>query len=1147
MSDTRASVLIVDDQPDNLRSLASILRIEGYKVRKAVSGEVALETVRSQPPDLILLDIRMPLMDGYAVCSTLKATTATREIPIIFLSALDDTAQKVKAFAVGGTDYITKPFQAEEVVARVENQLRLQRLSKQLKEQSILLQNEIRTRQQTEMILEQEIGDRKTVEAQLQHQAQILANFTFNLKLLHRLSTRSYSHLEQLFAAYLQTGFEILGFPTGIISQVKSETYTIRAVKSNLEFLKPNLELNLDATYCAAVVQTKQTITYPDVGKVAQRQKHPVDQNLKIRSYIGTPIIVNGVIYGTLNFFSTQVRTQDFAVEEKELIELMAQSLSREIATYQAEMQREQAQEALRLSALRIRHQNQILLELARNPAINQGDVPAALQVITQATAQDSAVERVSVWLFDSTGTYLQCCDLFEKKLNQHSPGTQLVVADYPTYCHALLHEQLIVADNAHTAPETQELVDSYLAPLGILSRLDAPIRLGGQTVGVLSSEQVGAARPWTPEDENFARSAADLVSFALEARERRQMQEKLHQAHADLEERATELVSANEELEVMLEELRITQEELLEKHEELVSSRQLAERERQRYHDLFEFAPDGYVVTDTWGKIQEANRATAALLCIDQSLLIDQALSHFIPRQEHQTFRTQLHQLANQQLSVRHWELNLQTQQGYPFPAAITIAAMHDVQGKLVSLRWLIRDITERKQTEDEMHSARAFLDSIIENIPHMIFLKDADQLRFVRFNKAGEELLGYSRQELMGKNDYDFFPNEQADFFIAKDRQVLASQDVFDIPEEPLQTRNKEIRILHTKKIRILDAAGKPQYLLGISEDITERKQREAALRQSSQRERQKAQELKSTLEELKRTQAQLIQTEKMSSLGRMVAGVAHEFNNPISFIYGNLIHARQYFQDLVGLLEIYQQTYPNPTPKIQELASQIDVEFLLRDWSELMDSMQVGAERIYEMVRLLLLFSRLNQSERKCCDIHEGIDNTLLLLQYRLRAQGDHPAIKVIKDYGRPPSVTCYVSQLNQVFMNLLSNAIDALEAQPEPRVITIRTSLKTEEWEQQSEQFGTNSDVQLPPKTNRQWLVIQIADNGPGMSKDVLHQIFDPFFTTKPVGSGTGLGLAISQQIVVEKHGGKLSCISVLGQGTEFIVEIPLQPK
>jgi PAS domain S-box-containing protein len=326
--------------------------------------------------------------------------------------------------------------------------------------------------------------------------------------------------------------------------------------------------------------------------------------------------------------------------------------------------------------------------------------------------------------------------------------------------------------------------------------------------------------------------------------------------------------------------------------------------------------------------------------------------------------------------------------------------------------------------------------------------------------------------------------------------------------------------------------------------SEFLAQIQQQSEALQQSTQREREKAQELELTLDELKRTQTQLIQTEKMSSLGQMVAGVAHEINNPVSFILGNLFPAREYFQDLLSLIELYQQTYPNPTAAIQQLASEIDLDFLVEDWSKLMDSMQVGAERIEGIVRSLRTFSRLDESELKPVDIHKGIDDTLLILQHRLRAEGGRPEIKAIRHYGQLPLVTCYASQLNQVFMNLLSNAIDALEDRVSPRIITIRTSVKTRELEIRNANKKETGQLYSLPTSHSQFVVIQIIDNGVGMEKNMCQKIFDPFFTTKPVGKGTGLGLSISHQIVVEKHQGHISCNSSPGQGTEMIVEIPV---
>src|SRR5919199_36400 len=358
-----------------------------------------------------------------------------------------------------------------------------------------------------------------------------------------------------------------------------------------------------------------------------------------------------------------------------------------------------------------------------------------------------------------------------------------------------------------------------------------------------------------------------------------------------------------------------------------------------------------------------------------------------------------------------------------------------------------------------------------------------------------------------------------------------------------------DNSIRYLEGKGEAIVNEHGQVIKLFGTTLDITPRKKVEEALRQATKREREKAKELKLALKELKRTQAQLIQAEKMSYLGRMVAGIAHEINNPVSFIYSNLTPARGYFQDLNDLVKVYQKTYPNPTPEIQEFTEKIDLEFLGEDWPKLMHSMQVGAERIEQIILSLKSFSRLDQTELKPVDINKGIDDTLLILQHRLKSVGDRPKIQVIKNYDQLPLVTCYVSQLNQVFMNLIDNAIDALENQPEPRVITIRTEMGSGEW-------AVGAPAPCPPRNGEESsptpysllptasVLIRIADNGPGMSEEVRQQMFDPFFTTKPVGNGTGLGLAISHQIVVEKHKGKISCVSLPGQGTELIVEIPV---
>ncbi|MDJ1174860.1 sensor histidine kinase [Roseofilum capinflatum] len=291
------------------------------------------------------------------------------------------------------------------------------------------------------------------------------------------------------------------------------------------------------------------------------------------------------------------------------------------------------------------------------------------------------------------------------------------------------------------------------------------------------------------------------------------------------------------------------------------------------------------------------------------------------------------------------------------------------------------------------------------------------------------------------------------------------------------------------------------------------------------------ERTQQLNTTLEELQQTQAQMIQSEKMSSLGQMVAGVAHEINNPVGFIHGNLAHAQTYAEDLLSLVQLYRESYPQPPEAIQEEIEAIELDFLLEDFPKTLQSMQVGTVRIREIVKSLRNFSRLDEAEVKQVNVHEGIDSTLMILQNRLKCGDTYAAIEVTKHYQELPAITCYPGQLNQVFMNLLSNAIDALEE-------------RNHQLDQQSLKENPSQITITTEPLRNDWISIRIRDNGSGIPESAQPRLFDPFFTTKPIGKGTGLGLSISYQIITQRHGGRLWFESSPEKGTEFVVEIPV---
>ncbi|HEY9848087.1 MAG TPA: response regulator [Leptolyngbyaceae cyanobacterium] len=308
--------------------------------------------------------------------------------------------------------------------------------------------------------------------------------------------------------------------------------------------------------------------------------------------------------------------------------------------------------------------------------------------------------------------------------------------------------------------------------------------------------------------------------------------------------------------------------------------------------------------------------------------------------------------------------------------------------------------------------------------------------------------------------------------------------------------------------------------EVLVRVENQLTIKKLREQLQKQNY--------ELQQALIDIQKAQAQLVQKEKMVSLGQLAAGMAHEINNSVGFISSNISPARKYIQDLLYLIHLYQQEYPNSTPTIEEAKEEIDLDFLKSDIEKMIGSMQAGAERISTILLALRIFSRLNESDIKAVDIHEGIDSTLLLLEHRLKSEEKQPKIKVIKDYDNLPLVTCYASQINQAFFNILNNAIDAIELVIDRKITKVYSP-----------------SIWITTKlVDSQTARICIKDNGVGIPDELKSHLFDPFFTTKPVGKSTSLGLLTSYQIIVEKHKGQLTYNSSYGEGAEFIIEIPL---
>lgn len=391
-------------------------------------------------------------------------------------------------------------------------------------------------------------------------------------------------------------------------------------------------------------------------------------------------------------------------------------------------------------------------------------------------------------------------------------------------------------------------------------------------------------------------------------------------------------------------------------------------------------------------------------------------------------------------------------------------------------------------------------------------------------------------------------------SDYLDAYSQEVLISLDLKSLLAITVHTRSGEIGVIicehgsgnhswHDSEVELLGAVA-DQLAIAIDQAKLYEQQRIQAAVATAQ-----AEQLKQALYNLQETQAQLVQHEKLSDLGQLLAGVAHEIKNPVSFIHGNLTFANKYVSDILGLVKLYREFYPHPVVAIRDYVESIDLDFLLEDLPQLLGSMKVGADRIREIVLSLRNFSRSDRVQIQTVDLHEGLETTLLLLRHQLKPTSGRPGIQVIEEYGELPLVECYAGQLYQVFMNILSNAIDALEEKyregyAQSARKKINGSRPRFEAKNGDRDYAKPTILIRTKVVNDRYVLVQITDNGSGMPEDVKARLFESFFTTKPVGKGTGLGLSISYQIVVEKHGGSLKVESELGKGTTFLIEIPV---
>ncbi|MBD1919612.1 PAS domain S-box protein [Microcoleus sp. FACHB-831] len=648
------------------------------------------------------------------------------------------------------------------------------------------------------------------------------------------------------------------------------------------------------------------------------------------------------------------------------------------------------------------------------------------------------------------------------------------------------------------------------------------------QTLAVQYSVPIQEREIWF--DVSISPLRSNLVIWvARDINSRKQAEESLRKANEQLEFRVEERTV---QLKNAITSLSNAYAQLQREISDRIMAEEALKQSEQKYRHLVETSQDTIWSVDASGHYTFVNQAVRYMYGYEPQEMIGRHFSDFQTPEQVQKDK-QVVALISQGHSYLQYETTHLRKDGTPIQLSFNAIVLRDESGNILGTTGTGRDITHSKKAMLDLKDSQERFKLAVSATNDGVWDWDL-RTGGVFLSSVWMEILGYSEGEIphllttwSDRVHPDDLPITIQQIQNHLDGNTLVYNNIH-------RMKHKDGRWLwvEAKGKCVRDGSGKPYRFTGTIADISDRKHSEEALRQSEAAQagliaslQQQTTRLEQTLRELQQTQSQLVQTEKMSSLGQLVAGVAHEINNPVSFIYGNLPHIWEYVEDILGLISLYQQEYPNPTPAIVDEMEAIDLDFLRTDLPKMLSSMKMGASRICEIVRSLRNFSRLDEAAMKDVDIHEGIDSTLMILQNRMKAQADHPGIQVIKEYGKLPPVECFAGQLNQVFMNLIGNAIDALDdAIGKPTfspTITIRTYV-----------------------VEGNQVAIAIADNGKGMPESIRSRLFDPFFTTKPAGKGTGLGLSISQSIVVEKHGGALRCNSAPGQGTEFIIQVPI---